>query len=78
MERFGGEILADAGAQYGAAIAKTGERCFTRPLQMQIPALAIRRQLLPQQQRPTIPEPGAVTPELMAGIDLRHRLHAGQ
>ncbi|MNP36609.1 hypothetical protein D3C76_1300110 [compost metagenome] len=45
---------------------------------MQIPALAIRRQLLPQQQGTAIPQARAVTAKLMPRIDLSHRLHARQ
>ncbi len=78
MERLGGQIFANARAQYGAAIAKTGEGGLARPFQMEIPAQAIGRQLLTQQQRPAIAKPWAIAAELMAGIHLRHRLHAGQ
>lgn len=46
MERFGGEIFADAGAQHGATVTKTGKRRLSCPLQVQIPALTIRRLLL--------------------------------
>ena len=48
MERLRGEIFADAGAQHGTAVAKAGKRGFTRPLQVQIPTLTIRRLLLTQ------------------------------
>jgi hypothetical protein len=45
---------------------------------VQIPALTIRRPQLTQQQRTPITEAWAVTAELMARINLGHRLHTGQ
>ena len=78
MQRLGSQVLANAGSQHGTAVAKAGEWRLARPFQVQVPAAAIRRQLLPQQQGAAIPEARAVTTELVARIDLGHRLHARQ
>ena len=77
MQRLGSQVLANAGSVHGTAVAEAGEWRLARPFQVQVPAVAIRRQLLPS-SRAAIPEARAVATELVARIDLGHRLHARQ
>ena len=57
MQRLGSQVLANTGSQHGAAVAEAGEWRLARPFQVQVPAAAIRRQLLPSNG--ARPSPGA-------------------
>ena len=73
--RLADDVLAQHRAERGAAIAAAREARLARTFQLDIDAIAAGRDLLAQQDRAAVAEPGEVA-ELVAGIRLRQRLGA--
>ena len=78
VQRFRGEKLTDAGTDHGTTIAHAGIRRQACTLEMPVKFAAIIQTLFTQQDTAPVTELTRPDTKLMATVDLRQRLHAGQ